>query len=174
MNIQNFDNTRNYLDYVKMLIPYLIGDDFSTKLKWGIAFFFIVASISLGLGVPLILKELINVLSNAEVHSYQIMFFLVLIYGAGWFLQQVMINLCGILMWPVGERAVKNLCLDILSHLLHLSTDFHLNRETGTITSAIEKVQRYLIDSFWGLFFLVLPTTIQFYSFNNVHSLYNY
>ncbi len=163
VNTQNFDNTRNYLDYVKMLIPYLIGDDFSTKLKWAIAFFVIVASISLGLGVPLILKHLINVLSNTETQSYQIMFLLVLIYGAGWFLHQGMINLCRILMWPVGERAVKNICLDILSHLLRLSTDFHLNRKTGAITSAIEKVQYNLIDSFWGLLFLVLPTIIELF-----------
>lgn len=163
VNSQNFDNTRNYLDYVKTLIPYLVGDDFSIKLKWVIAFFSIVASIFLGLGVPLILKELINILSNAEVKNYQIMFFLVLIYGTGWFLNQSMINLRGILMWPIGERAVKNLCLDILSHLLRLSTDFHLNRKTGTITSAIEKVQHNLIDSFLGLLFLVLPTTIELF-----------
>ena len=160
-NTQNFDNTRNYPDYVKMLIPYLIGDDFSTKLKWGVAFFSIVASICLGLGVPLILKWLINVLSNAEAQSYQIMFFLVLIYGAGWFLNQVMVNLRGILMWPIGERAVKNLCLDIFSHLLRLSANFHLNRKTGMITSAIEKVQNNLIDTFFGLLFLIIPTIIE-------------
>lgn len=160
---QNFDNTRSYKNFIKIIIPYLFGEDFSTKIKWGIAFFSIVASIALGLGVPLILKWIVNALSKTETQSFQIVFFLVLIYGTGWFLNQAMINLRGILMWPIGERAVKNICLDIFSHLLRLSANFHLNRQTGMVTSAIEKIQNNFIDSFFGFLFLIIPTVIELF-----------
>lgn len=160
---QNFDNTRNYKDYIKLIIPYLFGGDFSIKLKWGIAILSIVTSIVLGLGVPLILKWIVNDLSNPETQNYHVVFLLVLIYGTGWFLNQAMINIRGILMWPIGERAVKNICLDIFSHLLRLSTNFHLNRQTGMVTSAIEKIQNNFIDSFFGLLFLIIPTVIELF-----------
>lgn len=163
MIAQNFDNTRNYKDYIKLIIPYLFGGDFSIKLKWGIAILSIVTSIVLGLGVPLILKWIVNDLSNPETQNYHVVFLLVLIYGTGWFLNQAMINIRGILMWPIGERAVKNICLDIFSHLLRLSTNFHLNRQTGMVTSAIEKIQNNFIDSFFGLLFLIIPTVIELF-----------
>ncbi len=160
---QNFDNTRSYQNFIKTITPYLFGEKLSTKLKWGIAFLSIVVSIALGLGVPLILKWIVNTLSNTENQTYEIVFYFVLIYGLGWFLNQAMINLRGILMWPIGERAVKNICLDIFSHLLRLSTNFHLNRQTGMVTSAIEKIQNNFIDSFFGLLFLIIPTIIELF-----------
>lgn len=159
----NFNDDRTYYSFIKMIVPYLFGNDFATKIKWGIAALTVILSILLGLGVPLALKELVSILSSKDTHSYQIVFFVVAVYGASWTLNQFMINLRGILMWPVGEKAIKNLSMDIFSHLHRLSANFHANRSTGMITSAIDKVQSNFIDSFWGLIFFVFPTTIELF-----------
>lgn len=160
INYINFSSTRNYFKFIGTLCNYLVDQSFGIKFKWAVAFGSILASITLGLSVPLILKELVEIFTT-EAPALNLISLLAILYGLGWALNQSMINLRGILMWPVGERAVKELCLDIFSHLINLPTDFHINRKTGVITSSIEKVQNNLIDVFWGLLFFILPTSVE-------------
>jgi len=117
---------------------------------------------ALNVGVPLILKQVINTISSHSSTLY-LAEALLISYGVSWTLSKMMEQLRLIAVNRVIERGMRLLCLNIFSHLLNLSFQFHAGRKTGVLLSTIDRAQYAFWPFFAGVFFLILPTLIEIF-----------
>jgi ABC-type transport system involved in Fe-S cluster assembly fused permease/ATPase subunit len=147
---------------LKEISPYLWGQEWKSKLRFITAFLFLIATMLLNIGVPLVLKESIDRFSHSipkEANFIPIL----LAYGGLWTLGQITSQLRELIMFRSMERSIRVLSLKIFKHLHQLHLAFHINRKTGSLASAIEKAQLGLPHVYWGAFFFILPTLFEIF-----------
>lgn len=141
------------------LKPYIWSNDWSIRWRFLISVFLMLTTIGLNIGVPLILRQVINLISSPS--SVLLMAEMLLIaYGVVWTLSKITEQLQFVAFNRVVERGMRLLCLDTFDHLLSLSFRFHASRKTGALLGAIDRAQ----FSFWplfGVFHIILPTLIE-------------
>lgn len=133
----------------------------SAKARFLGVFGVILFSTALMITVPLLLKEVVEHLNNAQERDVFFVFTIVGIYGLAWTLSRLSITFRQFLMFRVMEKGVMELSAHIFKHLHSLSYAFHVKRKTGEITSAIEKAQVAFPGIVWPLFFLIIPTFLE-------------
>lgn len=123
---------------------------------------FTIAMIVLNIAIPLLLKQIINLLSNCAILPASISFItlLLVLYGIAWTVARIISELREIFLYRVIERTINVIALNLLDHLHALSIRFHVNRKTGAITSATERVQKAIPDILMG-FVTIIPTVIE-------------
>ncbi|VAW61362.1 Efflux ABC transporter, permease/ATP-binding protein mlr7818 [hydrothermal vent metagenome] len=121
-------------------------------------------------GIPLILKDIVDVLdgsSNASSYFPQQVPFelpVVLLLGYGVLrLINVMFNeLRDAIFARVRFRAMRDISIKVVKHLYDLSLDFHLERKTGGISRDLERGSRSLSSILNYLTFNIIPTLAEF------------
>ena len=145
---------------VLKLYPYIWPRDWAIRWRFILAVFLLLITIALNVGVPLILRQVINLISSQS--STIVMAEMVLIaYGVVWTFSKVTNQLRLIAINRVVERGMRLLCLNIFNHLIGLSFRFHGERKTGALLSTIDRAQFAFWPFFCGLFFLIIPTLIE-------------
>ena len=142
------------------LCPYIWPNDWAIRWRVLLAVFLLITTIALNVGVPLILRQAINVISFPS--STLFMGEMILIaYGVVWTLSKLTDKLRYVVFTRVVERGMRLLCLNVFNHLIGLSFRFHATRKTGALLSTIDRAQ----FAFWpfscGLFFMIVPTIIE-------------
>ncbi len=148
------------LQSVIKLYPYVWPKDNAIRWRFIAAIALLLVTILLNIGVPIILKHVINVISM-PVHAVIIVEGLLISYGVVWTLSKVTDQLRLVAINRVIERGMRLLCLNIFNHLIGLSFRFHSDRKTGSLLSVIDRAQFAFWPFFCGLFFLILPTLIE-------------
>lgn len=142
------------------LAPYLWPKDRKIRLRLIVSSLLLLTSIALNIGVPLIMRQVIDVISSPTTLKL-LAVTLMLAYGFAWTFSRVMNQLCMIHMNRVIERGMRLLCLSVFDHLMRLSLRYHATKKTGEILSVIDRAQFAFWPFFCGLFFLILPTLIE-------------
>jgi len=115
-------------------------------------------------GVPLVLKQLIDQLAIDPAHPQALLVLPVgalLAYGALRLSTTVFTELREFLFARVTQRAVRTIALKVFRHLHALSLRFHLNRQTGGMTRDIERGTRGVNSLISYSLFNVLPTLVE-------------
>ncbi|MCB1756023.1 MAG: ABC transporter ATP-binding protein/permease [Gammaproteobacteria bacterium] len=114
-------------------------------------------------GVPMVLKEIINVLDVPDdVQFIAIPVFLVAAYGGLRIASSLFNELRDVLFTRVRYHAMHRLSMDVLSHLHSLSLRFHLDRRTGEVSRDLERGARSLSSILNYLVFNIIPTVAEF------------
>lgn len=142
------------------IFPYLWPSVWRIRLRFLFAALLVATTIILNICVPLVLREVIKAISTPS-NLYYTVSFLLLTYGFLWTLSKITENFRLILMNRVLERGIHLLSLDVFNHLMNLSQRFHVGRKTGSIINAIDRAQQSMPSLFWGLFFTIIPTSIE-------------
>lgn len=142
------------------LYPYLWPKDSGIRFRLLLSVLLLLATIALNVGVPLILRQVINVISS-QSSAVLLAEALLIAYGVAWTLSKGMDQLRLIAINRVIERGMRLICLNTFNHLISLSFRFHAMRKTGSLLSAIDRAQFAFWPFFCGLFFLILPTLIE-------------
>jgi ABC-type transport system involved in Fe-S cluster assembly fused permease/ATPase subunit len=151
---------RKHFKTILKLSRYLWPKDRKIRLRLIVSILLLLTTIALNIGVPLILREVIDVISSPS--SIKLLAVLLLLaYGFSWTLSRTMNQLCMIPMNRVIERGMRLLCLSVFDHLMHLSLRYHSSRKTGEILSVIDRAQFAFWPFFCGLIFLILPTLVE-------------
>ncbi len=151
------------LHTVSKLYPYLWPNDWKIKLRLMVAIFLLFSTMSLNVGVPLILRQVIDVISSpSSVKLVAVM--LLVAYGVAWTLSKSMEHLRFLAVNRVIARGMRLLCLNAFNHLINLSHRFHSSRKTGEIISVIERAQFAFWPFFCGLFLVIIPTLIEMFA----------
>lgn len=151
---------RNDWATLKTLIPYL------WEYKWRVllALTFLVSAKLANVGVPLVLKELIDHLT-LEPTSPQALLVLpvgvLIAYGLLRLGTSVFTELREFVFAKVTQRAVRTVALKVFRHLHELSLRFHLNRQTGGMTRDIERGTRGISSLVSFTLYSILPTLIE-------------
>lgn len=152
--------TRNDWGTLKTLLPYLWA------YKWRVIFALLclVFAKVANVGVPLVLKELIDGLTITTDKPATLLILpagLLVIYGLLRLSTTVFTELREFFFAKVTQRAVRNVALKVFRHLHALSLRFHLNRQTGGITRDIERGTRGISSLVSYTLFSILPTAIE-------------
>jgi len=138
-----------------LLWPYLWR--YRSRVVFGLAF--LIAAKLANIGVPLVLKNIIDQLEQAGTGTLiALPVALLVAYGALRFSSILFNELRNIVFARASINTIKAISLEVFRQLHRLSLGFHLDRKTGALSRDIERGTR-AINGFMRLFvFNILPT----------------
>ncbi len=149
---------RRDLHNLKSMLPFL----------WeyrGRALFALVCLIlakSANVGVPLILKQLVDYFEKSPKEMLVLPVALLLGYGLLRLFSSLFNELRDVVFARVRYRAMRRLSTRVLEHLHQLSLRFHLGRQTGAISRDLERGTRSVSTIMNYLVFSVIPMFVEF------------
>lgn len=144
---------------IKNLLPYL----WAFKFRVSIALACLILAKVANLGVPILLKGLIDALSlPTPMHALlAIPTALIVAYGLLRLSASLFTELRELLFSRVTESAVRTVALQVFEHLHALSLRFHLSRQTGGMTRDIERGTRGIQSLISYSLYSILPTIVE-------------
>src|SRR5471032_1881892 len=152
--------SRSDFSTIKTLLPYL------WVYKWRVllALLCLVGAKLANVGVPLVLKKLVDSLSISPSHPQAMLVLplgILVAYGALRLSTTLFTELREFVFARVTQRAVRTIALQVFRHLHSLSLRFHLNRQTGGMTRDIERGTRSVGSLISYTLFNILPTLVE-------------
>ena len=145
---------------VRKLLPYV------WQWKWRVLFALgcLVAAKLANIGVPLVLKALVDALDLKPGDPRALLVVpvaLILAYGALRVSVTLFTELREYLFYPVAARVARKVALQTFEHLLALSLRFHLERQTGGVSRDIERGSRAIHSLLNYFIYNILPTLVE-------------
>ncbi len=146
---------------IRELFPYLL----EYKFRFALAISCLVAAKFANLGIPILLKDLIDQLDvpvNSEQALFVIPVALIVAYGALRFSASLFTELRELIFSKVTQHAVRQIALKVFEHLHALSLRFHLSRQTGGMSRDIERGTRGIQSLVSYSLYSIIPTLLEF------------
>jgi len=142
---------------VPVLLPYL------WEYKWRVvvALVFLVAAKLANVGVPLVLKDIVDGLDPTKA-VLVLPLALLVAYGALRMSTVLFAELRDVVFMPVTQRAARRVALAVFRHLHALSLRFHLDRQTGGMSRDIERGTRGISTLLSFMLFSIIPVILEF------------
>jgi ATP-binding cassette subfamily B protein len=141
---------------IRTLLPYL----WEWKGRVAAAIVCLVAAKVANVGVPLLLKEIVDGLTREQA-LLAVPLALLVAYGVLRLSTTFFTELREFLFAKVTQRAVRSIALEVFRHLHALSLRFHLARQTGGLTRDVERGQRGISTLISFALFSILPTLVE-------------
>ena len=145
---------------LKTLLPYL----WTYKWRVLLALLFMLGAKLANVGVPLVLKKLVDSMTITASHPQAMLVLplgILVAYGALRLSTTLFTELREFVFARVTQRAVRTIALQVFRHLHSLSLRFHLNRQTGGMTRDIERGTRGVSSLVSYSLFSILPTLVE-------------
>ena len=152
---------RGELKAVRKLGPYLWPKDWGLRARILVSLAFLIGAKLINVYVPLLYKGAINALSPGYATAVIVPVGLVVGYGLARVGAQLFAELRDAVFAKVGQRAVRRIALATFRHLHALSLRFHLERQTGGLSRAIERGVRGTEFLLSYMLFNVVPTLFE-------------
>lgn len=146
---------------IKQIFQFLWVKEEKLYLRFLFSLILIAVSMLLNTSIPIVLKNIIDKISFASEKLGLQLVILLISYGVIWALAQIIGQLRLILMFKPLGRSISLLTIRLFEHLHSLPIKFHIEKETGSISSILARAQDGIPNLFWGLFFYIIPTTIE-------------
>lgn len=162
MNHPESPSGRGRLSALRPLLPYLWpagrGD-----LRWRVvaAVLSLLAAQVAQVYVPILYKHAVDHLDVPAPAPATVPLGIILAYGAARVLSLLFSELRDAVFARVGQHAIRSVALQVFQHLHALALRFHLARQTGGLTRAIERGTKGIQSLLSYLLFSVLPTFFQ-------------
>lgn len=145
---------------LKRLLPYL------WQYKWRViaALAFMVAAKGANVGVPVLLKQLVDAMSIPAGSAQALLVVplgLLLAYGGLRLCTSLFTELRELVFAKATEGATRHIALEVFGHLHSLSLRFHLERQTGGMTRDIERGTRGVQSLISYSLYSIVPTLIE-------------
>jgi ATP-binding cassette subfamily B protein len=146
---------------IRDLLPYLL----EYRLRVILALTCLVAAKFANLGIPILMKELIDSL-DIKANSPQVILVvpvgIIVAYGLLRISASLFAELREALFARVTQNAVRKVALQVFEHLHSLALSFHLARQTGGVSRDIERGTRGIQSLISYSLYSILPTLIEF------------
>src|SRR5882672_306332 len=142
---------------VGMLVPYL----WEFRFRVAIALAFLTSAKLANVGVPLILKEVVDSL-DAQTAMLVLPLALLAAYGILRFSTTLFAELRDVVFVRVTQRAIRRVALTVFRHMHSLSLRFHLERHTGGVSRDIERGTRGISTLLTYMLFSIVPVVLEF------------
>jgi ABC-type transport system involved in Fe-S cluster assembly fused permease/ATPase subunit len=145
---------------LQRLLPYL------WRYRWRVAaaLVFLIAAKMANLGVPLLLKQLVDQLAPGAIDARALLIVpagLLVAYAALRLSTSVFTELRELVFAKATHGASRQIALETFRHLHALSLRFHLERQTGGMTRDIERGTRALQSLVSYSLYTILPTAVE-------------
>jgi ATP-binding cassette subfamily B protein len=148
---------RNDWHTLKTLLPYL----WEHKPRVLLALFCLLLAKVANVGVPLVLKQIIDALDASLQPAIVVPLALILGYGLVRLTGVVFGEMRDAIFAKVTQRSIRRIALQVFRHLHSLSLRFHLDRQTGGVSRDIERGSRGISFLLNFMVFNILPTLIE-------------
>lgn len=143
---------------IRALLPYL----WQYKGRVGFALLCLIAAKLANVGVPVVLKQIVDGLSQTPVLApASIPLAFIIGYGMLRISTSVFTELREFLFARVTQSAVHTIALKTFRHLHALTLSFHLNRRTGGVTREIDHGMRGISSLISYTLYSILPTLVE-------------
>ena len=145
---------------IKSLLPYLLA----YKWRVALALSFLIAAKVANLGVPMVMKRLIDAMNVSPSDPRALLVVpvgIIIGYGLLRLSTSLFSELREILFAKVTESSVRTLALQVFRHLHALSLRFHLERQTGGMSRDIERGTRGIQSLISYSLYSILPTLVE-------------
>src|SRR6266571_4967344 len=140
-----------------MLLPYL----WEFRVRVALALAFLTTAKLANVGVPLILKEVVDSL-DAQTAVLVLPLALLAAYGILRFSTTLFAELRDVVFVRVTQRAIRRVALTVFRHMHSLSLRFHLERQTGGVSRDIERGTRGISTLLTYMLFSIVPVILEF------------
>ncbi len=141
---------------LRSLTPYL----WDYRGRVGLALLCLVIAKLANVGVPLLLKQIVDSLDQTKA-MLMVPVFLLIGYGLLRFSTTLFTELRDTVFAKVAQQAIRRVALEVFQHLHALSLRFHLERQTGGMTRDIERGSRGIETLLRFAIFSILPTLLE-------------
>ncbi|MDA8389315.1 MAG: ABC transporter ATP-binding protein/permease [Gammaproteobacteria bacterium] len=142
---------------MRTLLPYL----WEYRGRAALALVSLVLAKVANVGVPLVLKDIVNAL-NGRVHTLIVVpVALLTVYGILRVSNALFGELRDVVFARVTRRAVRRAALRVFEHLHALPLQFHLGRQTGAVARDIERGSRGIALLLNFIIFNIAPTLVE-------------
>ena len=138
------------------LLPYV----WEFRGRVALALVLLVSAKLANVGVPLILKDVIDSL-DSKTAMLAVPLALLAAYGVLRFSTTLFAELRDVVFVRVTQRAARRIALSVFRHLHSLSLRFHLDRQTGGMTRDIERGTRAVHSLVSFSLYSIIPTLIE-------------
>ena len=145
---------------LKKLLPYV----WQWRYRVAVALACLIAAKVANVGVPLVLKSLVDALALKPGDPQAVLVVpvaLLLAYGALRLSITLFTELREFLFYPVAARIARRIGLETFDHLLSLSLRFHLERQTGGVSRDIDRGSRSIQSLLNYLIYNIVPTLVE-------------
>lgn len=143
---------------LKNMLPYLW--EFRGRAIFALSC--LVLSKVANVGVPLVLKEIVDSLEGEQARMLVLPVALLLAYGLLKLSSSLFNELRDIVFAKVRYRAMRRLSTQVMGHLHNLSLRYHLERRTGGISRDLERGTRSVSQILNYMAFSILPIMVEF------------
>lgn len=147
---------RNDWSTLRTLLPYL----WAYRMRIGIALAFLVVAKLANVGVPLVLKDIVDGLAEPQ-QMLAVPLALLAAYGVLRLSTTLFTELRELVFAKVTQGAMRRIALEVFRHLHALSLRFHLQRQTGGLTRDVERGTRGINSLLSYTLFSILPTLLE-------------
>ncbi len=113
-------------------------------------------------GVPLVLKDIVDAFEGRPAELLVLPVALLLAYGALKLASSLFNELRDVVFAKVRYRAMRRLSTRVLQHLHRLSLRYHLERKTGAVSRDLERGTRSVSTILNYMAFSILPVLVEF------------
>jgi ATP-binding cassette subfamily B protein len=152
---------RQELQALRGLFPYLWPQSWDLRVRVIISLAFLALAKAVNVYVPILYKRAVDALSPGHAAVVAVPVALIIGYGLARVAAQISAELRDAVFAKVGQRAVRQVALATFRHLHALSLRFHLDRQTGGLSRAIERGIRGTEFLLSYLLFSVVPTLFE-------------
>jgi hypothetical protein len=143
---QKEQRRRDWAVMKKLLVNVWPKNDWRTRGAVVLGFVFLIAGKLLNVQVPFIFKNIIDALNiqmTPDSTVWIIAGSLILGYGAARIGATISGELLNAIFADIGQKAIRSVARETFEHLLTLNLRFHLSRQTGGLTRAIDRGTKY-------------------------------
>ncbi|HSV28009.1 MAG TPA: ABC transporter ATP-binding protein/permease [Candidatus Omnitrophota bacterium] len=148
---------------IRTLLPYLWPEGQpGLRLRVVLALVCLAAAKGVNVTVPLFYKQAVDALTakpGLAVAAVPVM--MLLAYGVARVLNSTFSELRDVFFARVGQRAIRSVGLKVFRHLHGLALRFHLDRQTGGVSRAIERGTKGIEFLLNFMLFNILPTFLE-------------
>ncbi len=141
---------------IRMLLPYL----WEYRGRVVMAMSFLVIAKLANIGVPLLMKRIVDTLTPGTA-MLAVPAMLLVGYGVLRLSSTLFAELRDIVFVRVTQRAMRRVALNVFRHLHALSLRFHLERQTGGVSRDIERGTRGIATVMSFALFSIIPTLLE-------------
>jgi ABC-type transport system involved in Fe-S cluster assembly fused permease/ATPase subunit len=158
MESSNTQTTVSGYQIVSRFIPFLWKDK-SLKLRLEVIFALLLIpfTIALNLILPIIFKQIINNINDKLATTELIIMTLIFSYSILWTVETCATKFREMVFFRPICHAITDYSITVFKHLHTLNLRFHLGRETGKITTAIDDAQRAIAMVITNVLFRIVP-----------------
>lgn len=163
--ISNAEQRRRDWSIVRRLLVHIWPkDDWATRGRVVLGVGLLICGKLLNVQVPLFFKQVIDTLNipiDAQSTVWVVCGSVILAYGGARIGATLFGELLNAVFANVGQRAVRTVARQTFGHLLNLDLKFHLSRQTGGLTRAIDRGTKGVTFILQSILFRVVPTALE-------------